>query len=242
MGEWTDNRVIACSGMHNYGAMNIHDGMLNMAITNLLERRVRECPEQVLVKAGGLEYTWRDIDRGATTIASELYALGAGPGSHVALCGANSANWIMTFFAIHKMGAVAVLLNPQLTPGEVMALSQLGDITHFCYGRSSVGDRQRFLAQITNPDKSQIRAVLDVCDEIDFIKRPAAACPDVRIRPDDACLIIFTSGSTGTPKGVLLSASYVLGSACCCVQKLAMTEDDRLCAVLPFFQDRKSVV
>ncbi len=230
-----DNMTTDRSGIRKCGIENTSGKIGGMSIKDLLEHRVRERPGRVLVKTGEIEYTWRDIDRGASAVVSELCALGVGPGAHVALCGANSVNWILAFFAIQKIGAVAVLLNPQLTPEEVARLSQLGDITYFCYGRSPVEDRKQFLTQITDPQKSQIKAVLDIGDEIGFLRRPVTACPDVRTMPDDACLIIFTSGSTGTPKGVLLSASYVIASSDCCVQKLAMTEVDRLCAILPFF-------
>lgn len=207
----------------------------NMSIKDMIRNRMRVCPERILVKAGQASYTWRDIDKGSSVIAGELCALGAGYGSHVALCGANSVNWIMTFFAIHKIGAVAVLLNPQLTPEEITVRAKLGAITHLCFGKSPVSDRKQFLNQIVDPERSPIKAVIDVGEEVDILNRPKTECLDVQTLPDDACVIIFTSGSTGTPKGVMLSAFYLFSSSDCCVQKLHMTGDDRLCALLPFF-------
>ncbi|MCR4655516.1 MAG: acyl--CoA ligase [Lachnospiraceae bacterium] len=235
MTKFGDNKVTGGSDNSKHRAGNESDNIRNMSIKDMIERRVREYPEGILMKADGIEYAWRDIDRGASVIAGELYALGAGSGSHVALCGANSVNWILTFFAIQKIGAVAVVLNPQFTSEEITALSMAGDFTHFCLGNASVRDRQQFLAQITDPEKSRIREVLDVGDEIDFLKRPLAVYPDVRPASDHACLIIFTSGSTGTPKGVMLSPSYLFSSSDYCVRKLKMTVDDRICAILPFF-------
>ncbi len=55
-------------------------------------------------------------------------------GSHVAICGANSINWILTFFAVQKLGAIAVLVNFNLCAREIAALINYTDITHFCYG------------------------------------------------------------------------------------------------------------
>jgi fatty-acyl-CoA synthase len=102
-------------------------------------------------------------------------------------------------------------------------------------GNTSVRDRKQFLAQIIDPEKSQIKTVLDIEDEVNFLKRPVTVCPDVRTVSEDICAIIFTSGSTGTPKGVLLSAFYLLNSSDYCVQNLKMNADDRMCAILPFF-------
>ena len=122
----------------------------------------------------------------------------------MALCGANSVNWILTFFAIQKIGAVAVLLNSQLTSEEITVFSKRGDITHFCLGNTPIRNRKQFSKEILDPERSQIKAVLDVGDEIDFLKKPVTEFPDVVPMSDDICVIIFTSGSTATPKGVQL--------------------------------------
>ena len=214
---------------------NETDKSRNVSIRDMIEQRVHECPEGIFVKSDGIEYTWRDIDRGSSVIAGELYALGAGAGSHVALCGANSVNWILTFFAIQKIGAVAVLLNSQLTSEEITVFSKRGDITHFCLGNTPIRNRKQFSKEILDPERSQIKAVLDVGDEIDFLKKPVTEFPDVVPMSDDICVIIFTSGSTATPKGVQLSAFCLLNSSDFCVKNLKMTVDDRVCAILPFF-------
>ncbi|MCR4818116.1 MAG: AMP-binding protein [Fretibacterium sp.] len=206
-----------------------------MSFKDLLEYKVQENGDRILVKSRGIEYTWRDIDRGASAIASELHSHGAGQGSHVAICGANSVNWILTFFAVQKLGAVAVLLNPQLTPEEIATISCLGDITHFCFGKTPAKDREQFSAQITTLEKSQIKAVLDIGDDVNFLEKPLREYPNVRVMSDDVCVMIFTSGSTGTPKGVLLSAFNLFNSSNYCVDNLHMTEDDKMCAILPLF-------
>lgn len=197
---------------------NETDKSRNVSIRDMIEQRVHECPEGIFVKSDGIEYTWRDIDRGSSVIAGELYALGAGAGSHVALCGANSVNWILTFFAIQKIGAVAVLLNSQLTSEEITVFSKRGDITHFCLGNTPIRNRKQFSKEILDPERSQIKAVLDVGDEIDFLKKPVTEFPDVVPMSDDICVIIFTSGSTATPKGVQLSAFCLLNSSDFCVK------------------------
>ena len=209
----------------------------NMSFRDLLEYQARERGDSPIVKSCGVEYTWADIDRGASAVASELRDLGVRSRTHVALCGTNSVNWILTFYAIQKLGAIAVLLNPQLTAREIADLSRLGDITHFCFGdMPSVSDEGQFIRQITDPDSSLLRTVFDVRDSVDLMGRPLKAPAEAgRVMPDDVCVMIFTSGSTGTPKGVLLSAYNLLNSSYYCVDNLRMTEDDRLCAILPMF-------
>ena len=231
MTEYANRKARGFSDDLKNGADNIR----KMSIKELVEYRMCVCPERIFLKADGTAYAWRDIDRGSSVVARELYALGVRAGSHVALCGANSVNWILTFFAIQRLGAVAVLLNPQLTSDEISVLTKLGGITYFCLGKTPVRDRKAFLAQIADPEKPQIKATLDIGDEVNFLKKHAAVCLDVPTAPEDICAIMFTSGSTGTPKGVLLSPFYLLSSADYCVRNLRMTADDSLCAILPFF-------
>ena len=152
MTQFAKNESTGFSADLKYGGWSENYNIRNMTIKAMIECRVRECPERVFMKSGGSEYEWRDIDRGSSAIAGELYALGVRSGTHVALCGSNSVNWILTFFAIQKIGAVAVLLNPHLTPEEIYHLAKIGDFDHFCLGNASVRDRKQFLAQIIDPE------------------------------------------------------------------------------------------
>ena len=58
-------------------------------------------------------------------------------------------NWILTFWAVQKLGAVAVLVNPALTAEEIIKLALTGDIEFFCYGKMpAMSEPEAFLAQI----------------------------------------------------------------------------------------------
>ena len=52
-------------------------------------------------------FTWYDIERASQIIAEDLARLGVGTGSHVGICGGNSVNWVLTFYATQKLGAIA---------------------------------------------------------------------------------------------------------------------------------------
>ncbi len=216
---------------------NQNDDILNMSLRDFLKHKVNESGSKIALKSHGVSYTWQDIDKGSSAVASELYALGVRNKTHVAICGLNSLNWILTFYAIQKLGAIAVMLNPQLTVNEITNCSKIGDITHFCYGNMNSEDSKKedFTAKITDPDKSCIKTTLDIRDSADFMNRNQKYDYEGHVMPDDVCLMIFTSGSTGTPKVVLLSAYNLLNSANHCVDNLHMNDSDKMCAILPFF-------
>ena len=52
---------------------------------------------------------------------------------------------------------------------------------------------------------------------------------------DELATVIFSSGSTGTPKGVMLTHCNVMSNIDGIAQIARLTENDRLCGVLPFF-------
>ena len=56
-----------------------------------------------------------------------------------------------------------------------------------------------------------------------------------RVAADDLLTVIFTSGSTGTPKGVMLSHANVSHNVEAIRQMVALTSDDTVLGILPFF-------
>lgn len=205
----------------------------------LLQEKMDRCPNATFLVADR-RYTWRDIEQTAQIIAKDLQRLGVCKGSHVALCGANSPNWIMTFFAIQKLGAVALLINYDLKAKEIVQLAQIGDITHFCMGdMPSVSQREPFADELAGPD-SHIRWVYDMSSQVDFSKRYGEYEGLVgqfqeKVEADNASVVIFSSGTTGKPKGVLLSAYNVLNAAAATAENTRLTARDRNCQILPLF-------
>ena len=201
----------------------------------LKHKAMHEGGKPVLSHAGKT-YTWSDVDAVSSVIAEELYKRGVRKGAHVGLCGENSANWVFTFYAIQKLGAIGLLLNPQLTEAEIIRFSDIGDITFLCYGETpmvpDMPDRARDIAA-----HSCVESFMSIRSDVDFTCRPAPAIDhyQANVRPDDACVMVFTSGSTGRPKGAMLSAYNILSAACSNVESLRLTCEDTACLILPMF-------
>ncbi len=54
-------------------------------------------------------------------------------------------------------------------------------------------------------------------------------------RRNETAAIIFSSGTTGVPKGIMLSHHNILSNINSIQEVISLTEQDNLCAVLPFF-------
>lgn len=187
-----------------------------------------------------IHYTWKDIEIGSQIIADDLSKLGVKKGTHVGICGRNSLNWVLTFFAIQKLGAIAMLLNFNLTKEEIIKLSHSADITHLCFGQmNAVLNDEDFFNSISG-DSSLINVLYDITNNVDFLNR-ASEYETIKdkfrqkVESDDIAVMIFTSGSTGSPKAVMLSAQNVLTAAKRTAKDLYLTNKDINCMISPMF-------
>ena len=206
-----------------------------------LLQKTKKFNNEIILDDTFTHWTWEDLDKASNIIAEDLINLGAKKGSHIAICGANSLNWIATFFAIQKIGAMAILVNPLLKAKEICFLSHVGDIDFLCHG---IGpwlreDPVSFLNEIIDSSNSKIKALYDITKPVDSNRKVSVLVNNfidsIETRNDDPCVMIFTSGSTGVPKGVLLSSYNLLTAAKCGTEVMGAYDNDVMCLVLPLF-------
>ena len=203
---------------------------VHVSLRKFLRDKAIYSAEKIVVASAGEKYSWRDIDRCAGRIAADLAEKNVCKGSHVAICGANSINWLLTFFAVQKLGAIAVLINFNLCAREIAALIDYTDITHFCYGETfaSIDELKNFCGKV--------QAFYSFGNEVDFSARESVKSKVHQIvRDDDPAVMIFTSGTTGKLKGVLLSSYNILNAAQGNAHDQTLRADDKACVMLPFF-------
>ncbi len=216
------------------------ESYIRLSYKDLLKEMANTAPDHIFL-IGDEGYSWLEVEKCSQIIAMDLYKAGVRKGSHVAICGANSVNWVLSFFAVQKLGAIACLVNYNLSEKEIVQLSTIGDITHICCGEAVVSaDYDTFKTNIINNNESMITEVYDIRSGINFKSRLneydlISANFDNTVEADDVAVMIFTSGSTGKPKGVLLSAYNVLNAAYAHMESIKQTSDDKACLILPLF-------
>lgn len=75
-------------------------------------------PRKLLV-TGTEELTYAEADERSRALAAGLLASGVGKGTHVGILMPNGADWVCAFFAITRIGAVAVPINTFVQPREL---------------------------------------------------------------------------------------------------------------------------
>ena len=230
-------QITGFSNILTYTLKEVNEVDCHLSFKELLKKRSNDGLAFVFA---GRSYTWRDIDRLSQIVANDLAKAGVKKGSHVGICSPNSINWIITFFAGQKLGAIALLVNYGLKPDEIATLAEIGEITYLCYGAiPGITDFGIFSAALLG-GRSAVTYMYDIGMGVDFTKR-IAEYDDVSdkfnetFHFDDPSVVIFTSGSTGKPKAVLSSSFNLLNSVKAISAECDFTSADKSCAFLPFF-------
>jgi len=168
------------------------------SLRSLLEDSVARGDAEYMVY-DGRRITFAQHERLVASVAkalSEKY--GVGHGDRVAILAANCTEWVIAFWAIVSLGAIAVGLNGWWKRGEIL------------YGLEHtqpsllIGDAAR-LARLEAGDVEV--PVISIDDDFEKLMQydPDAELPQVPIAEDDPAVILFTSGTTGRPKGAVTS-------------------------------------
>ena len=198
----------------------------------------------------GATNQYKDVARKIEKIHILLEAAGIEKGDKIALCGRNSANWAISFFAIISYGAVAVPILHDFKPDNVHHIINHSE-SKILFAGNNVWE---------NLNEAQIPDVLASINLIDFElymsrsegitnarehlnelfgkKFPNRFSPsDINYHedtPDELMLINYTSGSTGFSKGVMLPYRSIWSNTKFCLDNLKFLESgDKLISMLP---------
>jgi acyl-CoA synthetase (AMP-forming)/AMP-acid ligase II len=167
-------------------------------------------------------------------VSSGLYhKYGIRKGDRVALMLKNGLEFSVSFFALVKLGAIAVPLNTAYK-GEEVAF-QLNDSGSMML---IVDPEFRDVINEIRPEISEVRNIC-VTDTEEFqalLKEEKYTVVNVQLDEMDSAVIMYTSGTTGRPKGAVLSHKGLIAETICVAELLDWRagRDKHLCPV-PLF-------
>ncbi|MDD2926323.1 AMP-binding protein [Rhodoferax sp.] len=166
-------------------------------------------------RAGGLFFTYAELQAQANRLANVLQTLGVRPGDRVAIVLPQRFETAVAYMAVLQMGAVAMPLS-QLFGPEALAF-RLRDSEAVV----AIGDEQTLPGlQAVREGCPSLRQIIGVGEagataDVAYTAALAQAAADfdlVPTRADAPAILIYTSGTTGNPKGALIPHRALIGN------------------------------
>lgn len=207
-----------------------------------LKKRVSLSENRTACIFDDVTYTWRELDQISDAAAGKLVDIGVKKGDHVGLLGVNTIEWLVCYYAIHKIGAIAVLLNYGYLEKELRDVVDYSDVAYLALGESKTGSDYEDAIRHVRENLPKLKVYFDMNDVmtpcIEAVKEDRTiplSFPLPDTHENDTAVIIFTSGTTLRPKGVMLSNGQVMETMGEVADSMKWNEDDRLLLALPMY-------
>lgn len=207
-----------------------------MSLGRILEDTCKQYAGNIALIHNDKKLTYGELDRAVNSLGNRLKDLGIKKGDSVALMLPNIPEFVISYFAIQKIGAVAVTLNVMSTPYELRYLLENSDSKAFITTAPSV---KKFEDVKNDLPLCRHLIVIDAPDAPSSFKDTIEGGPFEleipEIEGDDPAVMIYTSGLTGKPLGAVLTHNNLSTQSLLLRDICDGSENDRGLCIIPLF-------
>jgi acyl-CoA synthetase (AMP-forming)/AMP-acid ligase II len=209
-----------------------------MIVRDYLEKEAKERPTKpaILFKEG--EITFSDLNTFSNRLANRLLKVGVKKGDRVVLLFQNCPEFCVAYFAILKMGAIAVALDFRLSPAEMEPIFQEAEVSAMITHVGQKGFIDRVLKTVPTLQHVVVagaegKKIRSWHSYEEIIERESSQRISIPLQEEDESLYLYTSGTTGRPKGVVLTNNHLTCFPETVHQAMLISEQDTYGLVLP---------
>lgn len=209
-----------------------------LTVGNILTRNAINFPGKEAIIFEGKRITYGELNQRVNRLANALLGLGIKKGDKVSILFQNSNQFIESYFAVAKIGGVAVSLNSRLSPKELLQNIDFSDSKVLIYSDVFSETIDAIRKELTKIKKFIIDSQQEVSNAMNFeeiIQKNTEKEPEVDVKESDGCELLFTGGTTGIAKGVYRTHHSVIWSGMLAFHDLRLTIDARLLVTAPLF-------
>ncbi|MDQ7096430.1 long-chain fatty acid--CoA ligase [Desulfosporosinus sp. PR] len=209
----------------------------------LLDDAVPKRPDTVAMIFENQKTTYREFGDQVSRLATALKNMGVRKGERVGLMGPNCPQWVVSFYAILKVGAIAVQTNPMYLEREIAyQMNDSGATTvivwEMLYPRvKSILNETSLQRVIAFNFLAPVASTPDLYSYDELIKTEPAPLSVAMNPEEDLAVLQYTGGTTGRSKGVMLTHQNLV---CNALQTMAWSfnlnyGEERILTLLPVF-------
>ena len=214
--------------------------MLNLTAHGLIERQAKSRPKTTALIFKGKPISYGELQDQIERWASVLRDRGVKKGDAYGLVMRNCPEFVITFFALVRLGARAVPVNFLLKADEITYIfndaNVVGCITQGAF-HANVLEARKHLPKLRDVIVTG-EATSDSILSYTKLMGTAVRTIDLPHAEDvqDVAMIIYTSGTTGKPKGAMLThRNFIANIEQCYGQVPSLNPKDTFMCLLPMF-------
>ncbi|MCI2425146.1 long-chain-fatty-acid--CoA ligase [Candidatus Acetothermia bacterium] len=220
-----------------------------LTLEEILSRTAHAFPDNEAIVLTDQRITYRQLNKMVDHLARGLIEFGVAKGDKVGLWMPNYPEWVVSYFAIARIGAVVVPFNTRYKTHEVQYILEDSEATTLFIVDSFAGiDYRTMINEIRSmlPRLQNIIVLGEAGEKMipfsniltlgeQYSGDHKLADRQAILSPEENILILYTSGTTGQPKGAMLSHRNMAENARQVTAVLETSEHDRFFLAVPFF-------
>ncbi|WP_404332702.1 class I adenylate-forming enzyme family protein [Mesobacillus maritimus] len=198
-----------------------------MNLDRLLQKHAESKPENLALGWEGGTYTYRELNEKVQKLANQFYLNEIKQGERIAIILENSPEFVISYYASMRVGAINVPINPALTSREFEIIINDSAPT-IIVTNEAVNNILKKTKLVCNP-----KYLLPTDQGFsDLLQDGPAERLIVGVDTED-CTILYTSGTTGLPKGAVLTHHNLFHNAKTFAEAFDLNEKDKTLIVPP---------